>query len=319
MTTAPRKKTLPSVDVDTQITLLTHAERNPTGYEPFADADRFVFDPDAAVWSRVNAWWLAEASWLSYFQSEPFIQQAYQSRAGMNAVLRSVQGTDFTVAWNQRAAIVAFRGTQPDRWEDIFSDALWAPIAWRAGHVHKGFALAIDTVWPALQAVLDDLPSTARVWFTGHSLGAALATLAAFRCGTTAGVYTFGCPLVGNQVFAGSYNMRLGTASARYVNDHDIVTRVPPEEFAFPFGRYTHVDAGRWIDRDGGVHAGPGPGRFFSDVVGQPAFMVFLMEHLHSLHLPALPDALRDHTPLHYAIHVWNDFVANWRPDVVVV
>jgi hypothetical protein len=171
---------------------------------------------------------------------------------------------------------------------------------------------AFEGVWPALDARLSQLKPGCRIWFTGHSLGAALATLAALRVRSTQGVCTFGSPLVGDQVFAGSFNARFAFRSLRYVNDHDLVTRVPPEEFGFP-GRYMHVDALRWIDPAGTI-GGAGPAvmpRFFTDVIGHASFMLHLMRNIEVLGFPSLPDGLRDHTPLHYAIHAWNDFAAN--------
>lgn len=64
------------------------------------------------------------------------------------------------------------------------------------------------------------------------------------------------------------------------MNDFDIVTRVPPEEFAFPL-RFTHVDALRWIDRHGAVDNGPVPTAFFKDVIGaaNATFMLHIVEH----------------------------------------
>jgi hypothetical protein len=293
--------------------LLTHPETNPTAYEPFAGARQFTFEPSARA-SRVNSWWLADASWLAYWHSVPDIAAAYAKNTDLTAELVSVDDTDFTIASNAQVAIVAFRGTQPDRWVDIFSDVRWVPRAWDIGHVHHGFADAFEVAWPALQERLRRLPAGCAVWFTGHSLGAALATLAAWRVADTAGVCTFGSPLVGNQVFAGQFNTRFADRSLRYVNDFDIVTRVPPEPVAFPFGRFTHVDAVRWIDRPGTINQGPVPGGFFQDVIGSAnaSFMLHLVQHLGTLGFPSLPDALRDHTPLHYAIHVWNDFVQHW-------
>lgn len=314
VTDPPVTKPLPVVDLETQVALLIHPERNPTKYQPFARAQDFPFEPLANGVSRVNAWWLAEAAWLSYFQSGADIAAAYKANTGLDAELIGVDGTEFTVASNGAFAIVAFRGTQPDDWKDIFSDACWIPDGWDIGHVHRGFGAAFKAAWPALSTRLNRLPAGCPVWFTGHSLGAALATLAAWRAGRAGGVCTFGSPLVGNQVFTGQFNTRFADRSARYVNDFDIVTRVPPEPFAFPFGRYTHVDALRWIERTGTVaEGGPPPAGFFSDIVGaaNSSFALHLMEHLETLGFPALPDAFRDHTPLHYVIHVWNDFAAH--------
>ncbi|HEX7797296.1 MAG TPA: lipase family protein, partial [Vicinamibacterales bacterium] len=262
---APTKK-LPDVDLKTQLVLLTHPEQNPTHYVPFEDAASFPFEAAAKPVSRVNAWWLAEAAWLSYGHSEEAIKNVYKTAAGLDAELVSVDGTEFTIATNGAFAIVAFRGTQPDDWEDVFSDLEWVPKPWDIGHVHRGFAKAFEAAWPALQERLQRLQKGCPVWFTGHSLGAALATLAAWRAGG-AGICTFGSPLIGDQIFAGTFNSRFSAQSLRYVNDFDIVTRVPPEEFAFPL-RFTHVDALRWIDRHGAIGNGPVPTDFFKDVIG---------------------------------------------------
>ena len=66
---------------------------------------------------------------------------------------------------------------------------------------------------------------------TGNSLGAALATLAADRYGNVQGVYTFGSPKVGNDVFKEKFIVK----TYSIVNNKDIVTRVPPP------GIYKHV------------------------------------------------------------------------------
>jgi pimeloyl-ACP methyl ester carboxylesterase len=170
-----------------------------------------------------------------------------------------------------------------------------------------------------LDALMARLEPGCRVWFTGHSLGGAAATLAAYRYREVAGgLYTFGSPLVGNERFARALTGALGARSVRYVNDHDVVTRVPPAPFAFPNGLFTHVDHGRWIDDAGAVSASP-PGRpqFVRDIFGRPNVLLDIID-LHQLDLanlrpgrrqPTLPDGLADHTPLYYALHCWNDFV----------
>jgi hypothetical protein len=309
-------KPLPNVPIDDQIALLIHPEQNPTAYVPFDAASMVAFDPRADAPTLVHVWWLAEAAWMSYSHSTAQVQQVYSSRTGLSASLEGTGGTDWTIAASDEFAIVAFRGTQPDQWEDIFSDVRWQPVKWDAGRVHLGFAEAFERVWPALRDRLSTLRPGCRVWFTGHSLGAAIATLAAFRATAAQGVVTFGSPLVGDQVFAGTFNARFGARSLGYANDHDLVTRVPPEEFGFP-GRYTHVDRLRWIDPDGNIGgAPPSLARFFSATIGNPVFLLHLMNNMETLGFPALPDGLRDHTPLHYVIRVWNDLVAHTVPEI---
>src|SRR5471030_541688 len=71
---APHLKVPPDrgLPVATWIDLVTHPERNVSGYILFEDArdERYRFRPTADGWSRVNAWWLAEASLLSYWHDD---------------------------------------------------------------------------------------------------------------------------------------------------------------------------------------------------------------------------------------------------------
>jgi hypothetical protein len=145
------------------------------------------------------------------------------------------------------------------------------------------------------------------LWVTGHSLGAAVATVAADALPATGGVYTFGSPRVGDGDFAAAFNRRFADRSFRYVDDHDAVTRVPPESFGFPIGSYTPVDAVRTIDSEGHISSAPEPGPFLRDVFGQPIMLLHLIRLLLVGALPSMPDALADHAPVLYVTHIWND------------
>jgi len=72
-----------------------------------------------------------------------------------------------------------------------------------------------------------------KIFVTGHSLGAALASLFSYvllLCdyeSSIASVYTFGQPLVGNFQYAKIMNEKLGSRFHRWVNHNDIVCRIP--------------------------------------------------------------------------------------------
>ena len=142
-----------------------------------------------------------------------------------------------------RSAILAFRGTQSDDLRDLITDARFHPVPWPAGGmVHSGFA-------DAANALLDH---GVRAWLqehagwnlvhTGHSLGAAVATLTASTA-PPRHLVTFGSPRVGDGSFAQTLD---GTEVRRYVDCCDLVTRVPP-----PGPAYGHVGVLRYVDRRG--------------------------------------------------------------------
>jgi triacylglycerol lipase len=92
--------------------------------------------------------------------------------------------------------------------------------------VHRGFLAEIDKLWSA--SILPDLENHATgipVWFTGHSLGAAMATLVGMRYPAEE-VMTFGEPRVGQNI-AQAFKSKRHT---RYVNGDDPVTKVPPQD-----------------------------------------------------------------------------------------
>ena len=130
---------------------------------------------------------------------------------------------------NDTDLVIACRGTQPTQFNDIAADLKAIPVvAETVSRVHRGFKAEVDDLWPD---VCDDLIGTKqKVWFCGHSLGAAMATIMASRCFHYASVpdpvelYTYGSPRVGWSRYVKS----LGVVHHRWKNNNDIVTTVPP-------------------------------------------------------------------------------------------
>ena len=69
------------------------------------------------------------------------------------------------------------------------------------------------------------------------------------------GVYTFGQPRVGNTDFAAAVNEKLGSGIFRFVNDRDIVPRVPLFTMGFcHYGNQTLYDSdGKGTDAQSAV------------------------------------------------------------------
>jgi triacylglycerol lipase len=130
---------------------------------------------------------------------------------------------------NDEDAVVTCRGTQPDDWNDLKADLdLQRAMAETAGWVHRGFKKQVDDLWPRLEQALVNNQRT--LWFTGHSLGAAMAAICAGRCklsyikSNPRALFTYGSPRVGNTRYVNFIQME----AYRWVNNNDIVTRVPP-------------------------------------------------------------------------------------------
>lgn len=286
--------------------LVLHPEQD-LDYIHFEQAEEHPFENRPVGIPRVNAWWLAEAALVSY--RDPGPASSLFETAGLQSQYVTAAGTDCYVAWTDTFVVVAFRGTEPDSWQDVLADArlTQVPSPTGTGLVHAGFAAALELVWAPLTAALAPLLRGRTLWFCGHSLGAALATLAAMRHPATHAVCTFGCPRVGDHAFAAAFTGRLAGRSLRYVNHHDIVTHVPaPVQPPF---LYKHVDARRVIARDGSVSsAAPSFDHFFEDLFGKPASLLPVIEGMRADASWNAPTFLLDHMPKAYAIWLWNDY-----------
>jgi triacylglycerol lipase len=134
------------------------------------------------------------------------------------------------VAEGHDATFVTFAGSDPAKPQDWITDFEAMPSP---DDLHTGFADAVKTVWPAIQAALAKRTApTQPVFFTGHSLGGALAILAASRAPLEPNVqqvvvYTFGGPRVGGDAFFDDYTRQLGDFTFRFIHGCDIVPTVP--------------------------------------------------------------------------------------------
>ena len=285
------------------VEFVLHPEHD-AGYSHFDPAAGNPFQPAPAGFPRVNAWWLAEAALLTYWDAAQAIP--IFSRAGFDCQFITADSTDCYVAVQKEFVIVAFRGTQPGQWADILADANIILVPWETGLVHLGFKRAFDVIRPQLDPILQRVSPGRTVWFCGHSLGAALATLAADHYAGTRGVCTFGSPRVGDLSFATAFNAKLAGKSFRYVNNHDVVTHVP-----LPI-LYEHVDLQRFIAPDGTVsRVPPAILHFFEELFGQPSQLLDVIDGLLNGAPRTAPSFLLDHMPKAYATWTWNDHDAN--------
>jgi len=146
------------------------------------------------------------------------------------------------IAEGHGATIIAFAGTDPlvpANWISDFDVGLSVQLGLQVtpGPVHRGFDKAFDAVSGQVTQALAGR-GAAPVLVTGHSMGAALAVIAADHCLSeqhvrATAVYAFGMPRVGDEDFALRYNDVLGATTYRLVHGDDIVATVPPSRFGF--------------------------------------------------------------------------------------
>src|SRR5262249_43925796 len=151
------------------------------------------------------------------------------------------------VAHTHSAILISFRGTQS------LSDWLTNLDVWSTstsyGKVHGGFRKAFESVAPELINTIKSLgPHGKLIQMTGHSLGGALATIAAAELQgqfSIAGIYTFGQPRIGDGRTVDFFQTYYARAFHRFVFDNDIVTRIPPGYQHV--GKLYHFDANGFL------------------------------------------------------------------------
>jgi triacylglycerol lipase len=202
-----------------------------------------------AMGDQRNCRALAVASDLAYLPEAEAIPQ-FREQLGLEARLLSAGNTQVYVAQNDKHLVVAFRGTElPNTIEGLkdclLTDAmnlLMVPegrmgtdfaAAGVGARFHKGFIVALESVWDPLLAAVEAEQKRAErpLWVTGHSLGGALALLAAWlfqrKMIAVHQVYTFGAPMIGNAAATKAFDREFEGKIYRYINAHDPVPKLP--------------------------------------------------------------------------------------------
>lgn len=168
---------------------------------------------------------MAQLAQLAYQDSKP--AKAEGKKLGYTGhKFFQEDGAQCHAFWNKEVVVLAFRGTEPDELSDVLADLNAIPRgAMTHGLVHSGFRGELDKLWDVIIDCLSKHKDK-KVYITGHSLGAAMATLATSRIEERRVVdqlTTFGSPRVGTRKFV----KNIVTPHMRFVNNNDIVTKVP--------------------------------------------------------------------------------------------
>ncbi|WP_410768567.1 lipase family protein [Fontibacillus sp. BL9] len=175
------------------------------------------------------------------------------------SVTHTIQAKSITKVWevfgfiieSPQEIIIAFRGTSSTT--DWISDAIASQMRFKYIKedclTHRGFTHIYSSARDGIMSALTNLSPDKTLYITGHSLGAALATLCAIDLAantvfSSPVLYTFGSPRVGNPAFAKAFTNYV-ERSYRIANQFDIVTYAPPSIYKLPKREkkyyYSHV------------------------------------------------------------------------------
>lgn len=157
------------------------------------------------------------------------------------------------IAESQDQIVVAFRGTRTFKDNESDQDLVQIPYPFvkNTGKTHRGFTCIYQSARNELIRELSVLSPLKKLFVAGHSLGGALAVLAAFDIAVNTSfkkpfVYTYGSSRVADPVFASHFNQTV-KSSVRIVNIHDIIPTLPDRAYPPPFAKngivYQHVKA----------------------------------------------------------------------------
>jgi triacylglycerol lipase len=226
----------------------------------FEDSDLLLNPPvKRAAYSDRMAWVLASMSHLAYDRFEEKDGKAKE------LLIEKLKGGGFewvdgffdlktdTQAFLVKTrdyAVLAFRGTEVTKRQDMKTDVRATTASIIEGRVHTGFVQAYKSVEKEIEASIEKVKGLP-LYITGHSLGAALATVATQYLERNhlirdqiAACYTFGSPRVGNNQF----DQEFKSAIYRMVNTTDIVTVIP----LLAMG-YIHIGDVRFLQRKEGT------------------------------------------------------------------
>ena len=235
----------------------------------------FNFEPKTTKYSSQNAYWLAKAAELantsiSKDNPAPDRNKILAELKSWSDGFKDVQvfdrkSTQSFVAGHEDFIIASFRGS--DQWQDWLDNLNLPTIPTNLGRAHRGFLLALNDVWQDMLAVIERFKNEGidtidnfeqkskyrSLWITGHSLGGALATLAAAERIDVdrpfGGVYTFGQPRCVDRTMARNMNIEAKNRIFRFQNNNDIISRIPQRVMG-----YSHVGTFHYIDINQKIH-----------------------------------------------------------------
>lgn len=254
-----------------------------------------------------NAYWMARLSKEVYLKTSEDNQIPNEEKILANLKEEdhqfiSVFGVDHSSAQaalieHEEYLCMAFRGTNElADWLDNINAFATSELF---GEFHRGFWNSVEDVWAQINAKCRELQRQHKrpIFFTGHSLGGAMATIAAAKFihedKPFTSVYTFGQPRVLTRKTALIFNSECKKKFFRFHNNNDVVTRVPARLMG-----YSHIGTYLYISEEKAIHQESGFWLRFVD---------YFDGAISALHEKGI-DGIEDHSMEKYldAIKLWD-------------
>ncbi len=296
-----------------------------------------AYDPQMAyLMSVVSGWAYSDGQTLAdKMQHYGFERGAHvQEFSVVNDAMLVVVRAYLVRSEDGRTGILAFRGTQPVNAINWLANAdTMAREFHGRGVVHHGFHACVEALWSYIEAALHEAVNAEQpleqLYVTGHSLGGAMALLAAAKifCDEAVppawrrmirGVYTFGQPQVGDAQFASACG-DLDNLVYRHEYRHDVVPGLPPSSIV----EFTHMGEKRVCgsrDEPWRVSNRPTrPLRYLVQALACVSASFFTRRFLRLRGLDGLWRSLDDHHPQHYINTCKRSLRAVAQPEAAIV
>ena len=159
---------------------------------------------------------------LAYKDLDAEVRKEWKALGFTSVKFFDIEGAQAYVLGNKERITVAFRGTEPTEKSDIFADL----EATHERGFHEGFYEEYEKLELKVHGEVAKLMGRKKrpIYVTGHSLGAAIASIFCFHYPTAEALYTYGCPRNATP----SKGKELKVPHYRCVNNNDIVPSMPP-------------------------------------------------------------------------------------------
>ena len=225
------------------------------------DPYKTKFQIDAAIWMAR----LADAVYTKVEEGtkpdEETIKKNLVNVPNLGRGVKKVFGYDknsaqgMIVSHSTHIAVV-FRGT--DEWRDWLDNIDALRTKHLFGDFHQGFVASTLDIWKEMNNQIKTLQKQQRrpVWFAGHSLGGAMATVAAanfiYDDRPFYGAYTFGQPRCMDRDSSRIFNAEAKGLFYRFQNNNDLVSRIPARVMG-----YSHVGQCIYISEEKKLYSSP--------------------------------------------------------------